>query len=179
MKKQVITAALCGAALVATLGLAGCGASLDRDVEVQGMTLSVPSDWAQEADDSNTDTSGTVAFEKATDDEDDPYTAIVVRYEASADDAPANAQEAIALKQQTMEDEQGVTRWSIDEESDEIIDGAHATTYEYSFDKEIDHVSKTYEFKTAYVFDEGMIYEISVYGDDAPIDKVMESVELP
>lgn len=69
-------------------------------------------------------------------------------------------------------------RWSIDDENDEIIDGAYVTTYEYSFDKEIDHVSKTYEYKTAYVFDEDMAYEISVYGDEAAISDVVGSIEL-
>lgn len=170
--------ALAGAALTVMLALSGCGASLDRDVDVQGMTLSVPSNWAQEIAEGNTDAQGTVTFEKATDDEDDPYNAIVARYEAAGDETPADADAAIALKQQELESEQGVVRWSIDDENDEIIDGAYVTTYEYSFDKEIDHVSKTYEYKTAYVFDGDMAYEISVYGDEAAIGDVVGSIEL-
>ncbi|HIS40571.1 MAG TPA: hypothetical protein IAC12_07070 [Candidatus Aphodovivens avistercoris] len=95
MKKQIIPVALAGAALTVMLALSGCGASLDRDVDVQGMTLSVPSNWAQEVAEGNTDAQGTVAFEKATDDEDDPYNAIVVRYETAGDETPADADAAI------------------------------------------------------------------------------------
>ena len=177
MKKPILVA-LCGAAFTALLALTGCGANLDRDVDVQAMQLSVPSDWEQRTAEGNTETQGSVAFEKYTDDDDDPYTAIVISYKALADDIPANAQEAIALKQQEMEAEGGVELWSIDEEKTEIVDGAQATTYEYSFEKEIDHVRKKYEYQTAYVFTENMLYQLSVYGSDASIGSVMESVEL-
>ena len=178
MKKRILPAALVGAALVATLGLAGCGASLDRDVEVAGMTVSVPSDWEQKSATGNTDAEGEMAYERFTDDADDPYTAIVIRYEGIDDESPADAGAAMALKQMRMEQDFGIVEWDIDEEKTEIVDGAQVTTYEYSFDKEIDHVTKTYEYQTAYVFAEDAIYEISVYGDQVAIADVVGSIEL-
>lgn len=176
--KKMLPIALAGVALIAALGLAGCGASLDRDVEIAGMTVSVPSDWEQKAASDNTETAGTVAFERFSDDSDDPYTAIEIRYEQAGDASPASAEEAIALARQEAEEGLGATEWGIDEEKTQIIDGAQVTTYEYSFDKEIDHVARTYEYKVAYVFAPESIYEISVYGDDASIADVVASIEL-
>lgn len=178
MKKRMLPVAFAGAALVAMLGLSGCGASLDRDVEVAGMTVSVPSNWEQKAASDNTEAAGTVSFERFSDDSDDPYTAIEIRYERVGEGSPANAEEAIALIRQEAEESLGATEWGIDEEKTEIIDGAQVTTYEYSFNKEIDRVSRTYEYKVAYVFAPEMVYGISVYGDDAAISDVVASIEL-
>ena len=178
MKKSIATATIAILALASALGLAACGASLDREVEIQGMMMSVPSNWAEHASDENTDDAGVIAYEKFSDDDDAPYTAIVVRYDRITEDSPATAEEAIDRVRQEAEADLGVTGWDIDEEKSEIIDGAQATTYEYSFEKEIDRVRKSYEYKKAYVFAAGTIYEISVYGDEASMADVVGSIEL-
>ena len=179
MKKSIFAVALCAAGLVAMLPLAGCGANLDRDVDVAGMTVSVPSDWAQQAADDNTDTQGSVTYEKFVEDADDEaYTAIVISYQQSSDALAANADQALALKQQGLEEDFGVTNWLVDDEDTKIIDGAEVTTYKYSFEKEIDHVVKEYEYQTAYVFAGDMTYEISTYGDGVAIGDVVNSIEL-
>lgn len=179
MIKKAFTVALCGMGLVAALSLTGCGASLDRDIAVADMTMSVPSGWAEQVAEGNTEAQGSVTYEKFVEDADDEaYTAIVVSYEQPGDDTPANAQEAIALKQQSAEEDYGVTEWSVDDDETQIVDGAQVTTYEYSFEKEIDHVSQKYEYKTAYVFSTDMTYEITVYGGDVAIGDIVKSIEL-
>lgn len=179
MKKNLFTVALCAMGLTVSLALAGCGASLDRDVDVAGMTMSVPSDWQEKISDDNDEAKGTVAYEKYVEDTDDEaYTAIVVRYAQPSEGVAASADEAIALKRQQAEQEYGAINWIVDDKDTQIIDGAEVTTYEYSFEKEIDHVNKKYEYKAAYVFATGMTYEISVYGDDVAIADVVKSIEL-
>lgn len=179
MKKNTFVVALCAMGLAAALALAGCGASLDRDVDVAGMAVSVPSDWQEKVANGNDAVQGTVTYEKFVEDTDDEaYTAIVVNYAQPSDGAATSADEAMNLKRQQAEQEYGVVNWLIDDEDTQIIDGAQVTTYEYSFDKEIDHVSKKYEYKTVYVFSTNMTYEISVYGDDVAIADVVKSIEL-
>ena len=82
--------------------------------------------------------------------------------------AAKTAQEAIALKQLQAEKEFGAINWDIDKEESSVIDGSQVTKYEYSFEKEIDHVTKKYEYKTIYVFNSSMCYEISVYATPPP-----------
>lgn len=62
--------------------------------------------------------------------------------------------------------------------NEQVIDGAKVTTYEYSFEKVIDHVTQKYEFKTAYVYTPIMHFEIQVYGDAASINDVVKSIEF-
>ena len=178
MKKKILSMALAATAVTAMLGLAGCGASLDREVEIQGMALSVPSNWEERADDGNTSEAGRIVYEKMSDDSDDPYEAIIVSYESIGDDSPVDANEALALVQQRVEEDYLVTEWSIDEDDSEIIDGAKVTSFEYSFEKEIDHVSHLYEYRVAYVFAADMIYEISVYGDEVSLADAVGSIEF-
>lgn len=178
MKKKVLSMGLVATALAAMLGLAGCGASLDREVEIQGMALSVPSNWEESADGGNTSEAGRIVYEKMADDSDDPYEAIVVSYERINDDSPADANEALVLIQQRVEEDYLATEWSIDEDDSEIVDGAKVTSFEYSFEKEIDHVSHLYEYRTAYAFTADMIYEISVYGDEVSLADAVGSIEF-
>lgn len=179
MRRRTIPVVLVAAAFAAILALSGCGANLDRDVEIKGMNISVPSDWMQKAAKGNDESSGAVTFEKFVEDADDEdYTAIVIDYDKRSGKDPQSAQEALAKMQQRMEDKQGVVLWSVDEEDTRIIDGAKVTDFEYSFEKAIDHVSKKYEYQTAYVFDGKMTYQISVYGDDVSLDAIVDSIEL-
>ncbi len=50
MKKKASLIALCALSLTAAFALAGCGASLDREIAVQGMTMKVPSNWVESSD---------------------------------------------------------------------------------------------------------------------------------
>lgn len=282
MKKKATLIALCALSLTMACVLAGCGASLDREITVEGMTLKVPSNWVETSDEETTsilalsrleapralaagnavpkgavtgtdavetgavagatmgdpagddseeaattdesatgdvapsdelavthgidevgaDASqaipdspgdaasngsaaassvtpgGNVAYRDVDEDNEDEHNAITVSYLPLAKSPVKSAQEAIALKQLQAEREFGVINWDIDKEKSSVIDGAQVTKFEYSFEKEIDHVTKKYEYKTVYVFNAGMCYEVSVYGGAASLDDVVNSIEF-
>ena len=260
MKKKASLIALCALSLTAAFALAGCGASLDREIAVQGMTMKVPSNWVESSDaeassldpsrleapsaasaiasapnaettnaplpdaetagaeaagaaalaaadaespeagngeaaatavevgqpasqtipdaPSGVKTGGTVMYRDVDEDNDDEYNAISVTHLPLTSCAAKTAQEAIALKQLQAEKEFGAINWDIDKEKSSVIDGSQVTKYEYSFEKEIDHVTKKYEYKTIYVFNSSMCYEISVYGNAASVDDVVNSIEF-
>ena len=273
MKKKASLIALCALSLTAAFALAGCGASLDREIAVQDMTMKVPSNWVESSDveassldlsrleapsaasaiasapnaettnaplpdaetagveaadaseganveaeaagaaalaaadaespeagngeaaatavevgqpasqtipdaPSGVKTGGTVMYRDVDEDNDDEYNAISVTHLPLTSCAAKTAQEAIALKQLQAEKEFGAINWDIDKEESSVIDGSQVTKYEYSFEKEIDHVTKKYEYKTIYVFNSSMCYEISVYGNAASVDDVVNSIEF-
>ena len=208
MKKKASLIALCALSLTAAFALAGCGASLDREIAVQGMTMKVPPNWVESSDaeassldpsrleapsavevgqpasqtipdaPSGVKTGGTVMYRDVDEDNDDEYNAISVTHLPLTSCAAKTAQEAIALKQLQAEKEFGAINWDIDKEKSSVIDGSQVTKYEYSFEKEIDHVTKKYEYKTIYVFNSSMCYEISVYGNAASVDDVVNSIEF-
>lgn len=91
---------------------------------------------------------------------------------------PRTTQEALEQKRAELEKEHDVTAWSIDEEKTRVIDGAQATTYEYSFVKEIDGVKHKYECFVAYVISPNMFYEIEVAGNKANLNAIVDSIEL-
>lgn len=91
---------------------------------------------------------------------------------------PRTAQEALDQKRAELEKEHDVTAWSIDEEKTRVIDGAQATTYEYSFVKEIDGVKHKYECFVAYVISPNMFYEIEVAGNKTNLNAIVDSIEL-
>lgn len=88
------------------------------------------------------------------------------------------ASEAIAAKQQRLEQEYGITAWAIDKEKSQVIDGAQVTTYEYSFVKDIAGEKRTYEFQCAYVVTTEAIYEIALTGDGVDINGLVGSIEF-
>lgn len=285
MKRIGRTVAVAALSVLAAGALAGCGANLDREVEVQGMLMEVPSDWLQETGAGNSDSRGTVSFIEEDDDRDEDETGnmIEVSYRRIADStpraepqagsplgedadgkasesddpadsegpldapttpggtdsektstdnsiasqgspsaetaadakgtadaaqathpkaatsdsgegavindeaagrmadiapAPRTAVEAMVAKQASLEEEQGVTAWSIDEEKARVIDGAQVTSYEYSFVKEIDGERRKYEFKTVFVFTQDMMYEVSLVGGAVGVDALIDTIEL-
>ncbi len=263
MKKRVSLIALCVLSLTTACILAGCGASLDREIAVEEMTMKVPSNWVETSDEETSvlaisrlkapsagaaagaaepdaaagadaasveaaasgegaadgsassadgaqagadaadgseaaaaqaiaDEPGggtapgaaasaagpgaSVTYRDVDEDNEDERNAITVSYLPLAKSPAKTAQEAIALKQLQAEREFGVVNWDIDKEKSSVIDGAQVTKFEYSFEKEIDRVAKKYEYRTVYVFNASMCYEISVYGSAASVDDVVDSI---
>lgn len=253
MKKRASLIALCALSLTTACILAGCGASLDREIAVEEMTMKVPSNWVETSDEetsvlaisrlkapsagaaagaaepdaaaasgegaaagsaSNADgaqagadaadgseaeaaqaiadepgggtapgaaasaagSGASVTYRDVDEDNEDERNAITVSYLPLAKSPAKTAQEAIALKQLQAEREFGVVNWDIDKEKSSVIDGAQVTKFEYSFEKEIDRVAKKYEYRTVYVFNASMCYEISVYGSAASVDDVVDSI---
>lgn len=203
MKKKIPIVAVFALSMFAACALAGCGASLDREVSVQSMAFKAPNSWIESSSDGNGESRGMVSFveDNADLDEDETGNSLVVSYEKLAEkpeaaSAPAveesgaeqeagaadpvvrTAAEAIAAKQADLEKKHGISAWSIDKEKSQVIDGAQVTIYEYSFVKDIEGVKRTYEFKTAYVVAPDTIYEINVVGDKVDINSVVDSIEL-
>lgn len=179
MKKKLLAILVCAASATMLVALTACGANLDREVTVQNMTLSVPSNWAEEPNDSNTDNKGSVWFEDVDVDKDEnDFDAIYVSYQKVDTSDTSTTKQAIEAKQEKYESDFGITNWDIDDETEQVIDGAKVTIYEYSFKKAIDNVTQKYEYKIAYVYAPSMHYTIQVYGDAASINDVINSIEL-
>ncbi len=82
MKRFGHIAAIMAICVLAVGAFAGCGANLNREVSVQGMTMEVPSDWLEEIGTKNNDLQGTISFveEDKDRDEDETEAAIKVSY---------------------------------------------------------------------------------------------------
>lgn len=183
-----------GALAIMTMGmLAGCGANLDREVTVQGMTIEVPGNWLESPDDDNDETCGTVSFidEDEDLDEDETGNFITLGYEKlTNENRPSVAMEEAGMPTQTeasaalaqrrgeLEREYGVSAWSIDEEKSCVIDGAQVTTYEYSFVKDIEGVRHKYEYDIVYVVTPDMMYEIFIVGDKVNAGALVDTIEF-
>lgn len=159
------------AALVSVLALAGCagsGVKLDREVEVGGMTLSVPSDWVENGyDDSNDflDTEyGSRTFVQNPDEIES--VGIAVYYSnISLDETPEESFKS------TYGDD---VEYELADEM--VIDGVQTYVYEFPYTSPVSGEDKVrYE---AYLYQYDMHYEITVYGDAVSIDDVLETVDL-
>lgn len=175
MGKNVRVAALLALLLAIGGVLAGCGASLDREVVVQGMTLKVPSGWLEVTGEENDESVGTMRY---VDTDEDENNAVVIAYDLRPENMGETAEQDIMAKRAWAEGELGATEWEDEEVRSMVIDGAQASVYEYSFEKEIDNISRTYEYAVAYVYSETEHYQIRVIGSAASLDAVVDSVEL-
>lgn len=198
--------AACAAGVLLAGALSGCGANLDREVSVQGMSVHVPSNWVEHVENGGTATNGdaggasadadknaaaidsssttapafTFSYTENNDKAKDDATPnrIVIACTPLADAPAKTAAEAIAAKQAKLEREAGVTAWDIEKETTEIIDGATAATYRYRFVKEIDGVRQAYDASVVYVVTADAFYEIAVRGDVADINGIVDSIEF-
>lgn len=109
MRRQMLAAALVG-----TLALVGCGTQgvqLDKEVTVEGMTLSVPSSWNEE------DHGGTTTFDGPADDNGRVSDAIIVSYEDTGG--------------QTIEEYAGDTYDGAKQSGELEVDGMDCQTYDF------------------------------------------------
>ena len=145
MRRQVIAAALVG-----TLALVGCGAtvggtSLDRDASVYGMTLSVPSSWDE------TDHGGTATFDGPEDDEGRVSDAIIVSHRETSETLDEYAEDAYEGAERVSETE---------------VDGCECSVYDF------DGTS------VAVIDGGGVIYDVMVLGDAVSLDDVLGTVAI-
>lgn len=175
MGKNVRVAALIALVLAVGGVLAGCGANLDREVEVRGMALKVPSSWLEVTGKENDDLVGVMRY---VDTDEDERNAVVVAYDLRPESMEETAEQDIMAKRAWAEDELGATEWEDEEVRSLVVDGAQVSVYEYSFEKEIDSISCKYEYAVAYVYGETEHYQIRVIGNAASLDSVVDSIEL-
>lgn len=158
-------------ALVAALALVGCsgsGVQLDREVEVGGMTLSVPSDWVENGYDDSSDyldaEYGSRTFVQNPDEIES--IGIAVSYSSiSLDETPEESFKS------TYGDD---VEYELADEM--VIDGVKTYVYAFPYTSPVSGEDKVrYE---AYLYQYDMHYEIAVYGDAVSIDDVLETVDL-
>lgn len=82
MMKRVTLLVTFALTICAACLMTGCGASLDREINVQEMSFKVPSSWLESPSDNNSESSGVIRFEDVDSDKDDDETAdlIIVNY---------------------------------------------------------------------------------------------------
>ena len=160
--------------------LTGCGTDLDREVNVQGMNVEVPSEWAETVADGNSEEKGVLYYEEKSDDMGDDETAnkIIIQYETLDMSEYKTAAEAIEALRLDLEEEYGITYWNIADEDLTIADGAQVSLYEYSFIKEINNIKEKYEGRIIYVYSANMCYTIEVCGDEVDAAKLVKSIEF-
>lgn len=163
MRKQVIAAALVG-----TLALVGCSSSsvsLDREVEIEGLTISVPSGWIEDGDDHELDIIqsryGTRTFEKPGSDSND-MDAIMVSYSTTSDNSES--------PDDFMNEFYSDSEYKMVSES--VIDGSECSVYDVDMDGS--NISQSIAFITG----REMEYTIYLYGDDVSIDSLLETVSI-
>lgn len=160
------------AAMAATLVLVGCGGAgvdLDREIEVGGMTLSVPSGWVEDGDDHSYETSeANFGYRTFMEDPDgiESQNAISVSYSnLSLDQTPEEA--IVELYGDDAEYE------LVDET---VIDGVQTEIYEFPYKSIV--TGEDLKRREAYVYGYDMHYEISVAGDALSMSDVLETVDI-
>lgn len=161
MKRMIVAAAV-----VVTLALVGCGSKgveLDREVEVAGLTMSVPSDWVEDRSEEYADDYGFGARSyESGEPEDDDYGRISLSYStASDDDTPEGFIEEIYGEGMSYEMEDGP-----------VVDGVQTQICKYVFD------SPGTEWTDVFIYGPEMHYRISLYGGLIDAERILETVEI-
>ena len=156
-------------ALAASLTLAGCSGtgassiSLDREVDVEGLTLSVPSGWVEDGDDYGLESLGSSfgsrTFDQPGDDSEKVSNSIIVGY--------SNEETDMSPDEYALDYFDGIES---EKEDETVIDGAECVVYDASVDD--------FEMHVAFILDMDMTYEITVIGDAVDIDSVLETVSV-
>ena len=161
MKRMIVAAAV-----AVTLALVGCGSQgveLDREVEVAGLTMSVPSDWVEDRSEEYADDYGfgTRSYENG-EPEDDDFGRISLSYStASDDDTPESFIEGIYGEGMNYEMEDGP-----------VVDGVQTQICKYVFD------SPGTEWTDVFIYGPEMHYRISLYGGLIDAERILETVEI-
>lgn len=161
MRRSIVAAAV-----AVTLALVGCGSQgfeLDREVEVAGLTMSVPSDWVEDRSEEYADDYGFGArsYENGKQ-EDDDYGRIDLSYsKASDDETPESFIEGIYGDGMKYEMEDGP-----------VVDGVQTQICKYVFD------SPGTEWTDVFIYGPEMHYRISLYGGLIDAERILETVEI-
>lgn len=168
MRRKIAAFALAG-----LLALAGCsagGVKLDREVEIGGLTMRVPSGWVEDGDDSEFGY-GSRTYESS---DEDSYDRIYVRYSELEDDDPS-PDEDMEDNKEFIESELDSGDYSYSKVDETVIDGAECTTYEVesAVTKALGEDSQT----IIYIDSMDTRYVIDVIGD-VDLGSLMDSLSL-
>lgn len=160
MKGRIVAAAA-----VVTLALAGCasqGVELDREVEVAGLTVSVPSDWVEDRSEEYAYDYGfgSRSYESGDPDGDD-YGRIDLYYSESSNETPESYIEGLYGEGMDYEIEDGP-----------VVDGVQTKVCEYLFE------DSDAELTDVFIYGPEMHYRISLYGGMIDAERILETVEV-
>ena len=168
MRKGI--AVLAAAAIIA---LAGCGApavTLDREVTVSGLTLSVPSTWVEDGSDYGQ--IGRRSF--STTDDEDELGYIGINYSPRRDDGET-PEEDMGERKEWYETDLGIDDFEYEMIDEMVVDGAECLIFEESHTSEPSHQKTTGYY--VYVTSMDTEYTISVTGN-VDINSVIETMSL-
>lgn len=174
--KNAMRIAAIGIAAILSAAIAGCSASgvaLDREVDVHGLIMSVPSTWVEdESDNSIGDETkfGHTVFENT---ESETYEQITVSY--------SNVDLDETLSEITAEEEEG---WESMADAHDfecssidtfVVDGVEVTTYDKCLYIEGELAE---QWQAARFMGSDMHYEIDVHGDSVSLDDLLETISF-
>lgn len=156
------------------LGLFGCsssGIALDREVEIAGLTMGVPSTWVQENDVPEYGNYGSADFIDSTDE--DSLNRIYVFYSDRDEDESVEdlAEESLSVWEDLYE---GIETKVILED-ERVIDGSECVTYSFVAFRDGKEMPVVTEI---FITSPAMTYKISAYGDSVSIDEMLETISI-
>lgn len=157
-------------AIAASLALAGCGAQgvqLDREVTIEGLTMSVPSGWVEDGDDNEFSSIGSKYGSRtyeAPDSSSEGQNMIAVNYSTTSENDPETADEFMEEYYSEM--------YTYEKVEETVIDGSECTVYDVTMD------GAGLDQTIALIYGMSMDYKIYVYGDEVSMDSILETVSI-
>ena len=178
MKKKLLALFSCAIIAAMAMCLAGCSASLDKDLTVLDLTVKVPSSWSETFDDTSSDAfgkSGTYYYEN-----NDRTSGIVVSYDEVNQYNNRTPKEEMEISKETaLSDPVNGYDYYENAISQRVIDNGSITRYDYGYKyKDTDGNEYEANFHEAFIQKVDSHYRISVWGDDFSIDEVVDTVTL-
>lgn len=180
MKKTSLSLIVC--ALFACLVLVGCGGKvrLDRAVTVDGLSMSVPSQWAETDDTRYTGRTSADFMGGAmyTDQRGEGGDGISVSTRGGTyNTGTLESWLANELKFATSDPVNGYG-YRADKIGESVIDGAKVVRYDISYKKMIDGNEHLLDYHNAYITRSNATYVITVWGDSVSMDDVLNTVHI-
>lgn len=180
MKKTSLSLIAC--ALFACLVLVGCGGKvrLDRAVTVDGLSMSVPSQWAERDDRRYTGRTSADFMGGAmyTDQQSDDGDGISVDTRGGTyNTGTLESWLANELRFATSDPVNGYG-YRADKIGETVIDGAKVVKYDISYKKMINGSEHLSENHHAYITRSNATYVITVWGDSVSLDDVLSTVHI-
>lgn len=173
-------------ALFACLVLAGCGdkARLDRAVTVDGLSMSVPSQWVEKANmrdvgKTSYDFTSELGFIPQQRNEEGRYDAISILSYGGAYDNYTLEDWLEREKDATLKAPMNGYDYRVNMLGETVIDGAKVVKYDISYKCETNGKAEApYEYHYAWITRPNVTYIILVFGDSVSMDDLLSTVHI-
>lgn len=175
MRKAGLAAGI-AIALAMALALIGCSNSvtLDRQVTIGGMTLKVPSSFVETVNDGSFGNTIYVNSQYT----DKKGNGIYVSANSGKYYMQLTVQDHLDSYKETCAEDKNAHDIYANKVSERVIDGAQVVICEQGMQTTTDGKEYKLDSTVAYIFSSKAQYEIAVYGNDIPIDDVLNTVSL-